>query len=106
MRKKIAIIMGGYSKEYKISLKSGMVVYTYLNTEKFDAYCIHIFKNKWVYVDTDKKEFGVNRHDFTVSIGSDTLRFDCVFNAIHGTPGEDGLMPAYFELIGMPQNIM
>ena len=103
MRKKIAIIMGGYSKEYKISLKSGMVVYNYLNAEKFDAYCIHIFKDKWVYVDADKKEFDVDRHDFTVSIGSDTLRFDCVFNAIHGTPGEDGLMPAYFELIGMPQ---
>jgi len=95
--------MGGYSKEYKISLKSGMVVYKYLNTEKFDAYCIHIYKDKWVYVNADKKEFDVDRHDFTVNIGNDTLRFDCVFNAIHGTPGEDGLMPAYFELIGMPQ---
>ncbi len=103
MKKKIAIIMGGYSKEYKISLKSGMVVYNYLNSEKFDAYCIHIFKDKWVYVDNDKKEFDVNRHDFTVNIGGDTLHFDCVFNATHGTPGEDGLMPAYFELIGMPQ---
>ncbi len=103
MRKKIAIIMGGYSKEYKISLKSGMVVYNYLNAEKFDAHCIHIYKDKWVYVNGDKKEFDVDRHDFTVNIGDDTLRFDCVFNAIHGTPGEDGLMPAYFELIGMPQ---
>lgn len=95
--------MGGYSSEYQISLKSGHVVHQYLDRNKYLGYRIHIFKEKWVYVDDDEKEHPVNRHDFTVSLASDILRFDCVFNAIHGTPGEDGLMQAYFELLGIPQ---
>jgi len=103
MKKNIAIIMGGYSSEYKISLKSGGVVYEYLDKEKFNAYRIHIFKDKWVYVDNEQKEFIVNKHDFSVSLASEILKFDCVFNAIHGSPGEDGQMQAYFKLIGIPQ---
>ncbi|WP_446050459.1 D-alanine--D-alanine ligase [Zobellia laminariae] len=103
MKKNIAIIMGGYSSEYKISLKSGNVVHTYINKERFNTYPIHIFKDKWVYVDENEKEHPINKNDFTVNLGNETLSFDCVFNAIHGTPGEDGLMQAYFELLGMPQ---
>tara|TARA_R110002049_G_scaffold93821_5_gene231690 strand:- start:7296 stop:8279 length:984 start_codon:yes stop_codon:yes gene_type:complete len=103
MKKNIAIIMGGYSSEYKISLISGGVVHDYLDKDKFNAFKIHIFKDKWVYVDKDQKEFVVNRHDFTVPLGTEDLKFDCVFNAIHGSPGEDGLMQAYFQLIGIPQ---
>ncbi|MUH37336.1 D-alanine--D-alanine ligase [Zobellia amurskyensis] len=103
MKKNIAIIMGGYSSEYKISLKSGNVVHTYINKEKFNTYRIHIFKDKWVYVDENDIEHPINRNDFTVSLKEETLSFDCVFNAIHGTPGEDGLMQAYFELLGIPQ---
>ena len=95
--------MGGYSSEYQISLKSGNVVYKHLDTEKFNAYRIHIFKEKWVFVNEKEEEFPVERHDFSVTIGKEELVFDCVFNAIHGTPGEDGLMQAYFKLLGIPQ---
>lgn len=101
--KNVAIIMGGYSSEYQISLTSGNVVYTFLDKSKYNAYRIHIFKEKWVMVDDDNIEFPVNRHDFTVAYKGNTLTFDVVFNAIHGTPGEDGLMQAYFELLGIPQ---
>ncbi len=103
MKKKIAIIMGGYSSEYEISLKSGNVVYQYLNSEKYDRYRIHVLKDKWVYVDADEHEHPVNRADFSVPLESETVQFDCVFNAIHGTPGEDGLMQAYFKLLSIPQ---
>jgi len=103
MKKKIAIIMGGYSSEYKISLKSGNVVYSYLNKAKFDLFRIHIFKDKWVYIDANNSEFQVNRGDFSILVDGKKIRFDCVFNAIHGTPGEDGLMQAYFELLNIPQ---
>ncbi|MFT5736732.1 MAG: D-alanine-D-alanine ligase [Maribacter sp.] len=103
MKKKIAIIMGGYSSEYKISLKSGNVVYSYLNKVKFDLFRIHIFKDKWVYVDDNTSEFPVNRGDFSILIEGEKIHFDCVFNAIHGTPGEDGLLQAYFELLNIPQ---
>ena len=103
MKKKIAIIMGGYSSEFKISLKSGNVVHKYLDKEKYDSYRIHILKDKWVYIDDSENEYTVNRDDFSVVLGSETVTFDCVFNAIHGTPGEDGLMQAYFKLLGIPQ---
>ncbi|MGB5497555.1 MAG: D-alanine--D-alanine ligase [Maribacter sp.] len=103
MKIKVAVIMGGYSSEYKISLKSGSVVHEYLNKEKFESYRIHILKDKWVYVDDVEKEHVVNKHDFSVKIGGQTIVFDCVFNAIHGTPGEDGLLQAYFQLLGIPQ---
>lgn len=103
MKKKIAIIMGGYSSEYQISLKSGNVVYKYLDANKFDIYRIHIFKDKWVHVDDNEKEYPVNKNDFSFQIESSKIIFDCIFNAIHGTPGEDGLMQAYFELLGIPQ---
>ncbi|MBT8306273.1 MAG: D-alanine--D-alanine ligase, partial [Maribacter sp.] len=103
MKKKVAIIMGGYSSEVNISLKSGNVVYEYLNKDKFDRYRIHILKDKWVYVDEQGDEYAVNKHDFSVNINEQIVVFDCIFNAIHGTPGEDGLMQAYFELLGIPQ---
>lgn len=103
MKKNIAIIMGGYSSEYKISIKSGNVVFQYLDKEKFNAYRIIISKEKWVYLDKDENELSVNKHDFSIVVDNQHLRFDCVFNAIHGTPGEDGLMQAYFELLGIPQ---
>ncbi|MEH6620198.1 D-alanine--D-alanine ligase [Maribacter arcticus] len=101
MKKNIAIIMGGYSSEYKISLNSGNVVYNYLNKDKFNLFRIHIFKNKWVYVDDSDKETMIDRNDFSISLNGSSIKFDCVFNAIHGSPGEDGLMQAYFELLGI-----
>ncbi|MGO4905041.1 D-alanine--D-alanine ligase [Flavobacterium sp. W20_MBD1_R3] len=97
--KNIAIIMGGFSSEYKISLISGNVVYQYLDKKKFNGFRVHIFKEKWVYVDANDAEFPIDKNDFSVTVNGNKITFDCVFNAIHGTPGEDGLMQAYFELL-------
>lgn len=101
--KNIAIIMGGYSSEYKISLISGNVVFETLDKTKYNPYRIHVFKEKWVYVDTNNAEFPIDKNDFSVTVGAKKITFDVVFNAIHGTPGEDGLLQAYFELLGIPQ---
>jgi D-alanine-D-alanine ligase len=103
MKKNIAIIMGGYSSEYEISLKSGNVVYESLDNTKYNLFRIHIFKNKWVYVDADDQEFTIDKNDFSISLNGSKTNFDCVFNAIHGSPGEDGFMQAYFKLINLPQ---
>lgn len=103
MMKNIAIIMGGYSSEYKISLKSGNVVFDKLDKNNYNAYRIHIFKNKWVFVNDQDEEFAVDKNDFSVLVNATRITFDCVFNAIHGSPGEDGYMQAYFELLGIPQ---
>ena len=102
MKKNIAIIMGGYSSEYEISLKSGQVVYETLNPEKYEAYRIQIFKDKWVYVDPNNIQFPIDRNDFSVTVNGNKITFDCVFNAIHGTPGEDGFMQGYLELLKIP----
>ncbi|REE24261.1 D-alanine-D-alanine ligase [Winogradskyella pacifica] len=103
MKKNIAIIMGGYSSEYKISLKSGNVVFDALDKDKYNAYRIHIFKDKWVFVNDLDEEFPIDKNNFSVLVNETKIEFDCVFNAIHGSPGEDGYMQAYFELLGMPQ---
>ena len=103
MRKNIAIIMGGYSSEFKISLKSGGVVHDYLDADTFNSFCIHIYKDRWIYVDDEGNESPVNKNDFSITTENGKRTFDCVFNAIHGTPGEDGLLQAYFELLGIPQ---
>lgn len=101
MKKNIAIIMGGYSSEVAISLKSGKVVYQNISKDIYNTYNIHILKNKWVLVDEQDNEYPINKQDFSAEINGKKITFDCVFNAIHGTPGEDGIILAYFELIGL-----
>ena len=101
--KNIAIVMGGYSSEYKISLTSGSIVHQFLDKTKFLSFPIHIFTDKWAYVDGNNLEYPIDKNDFSITVEGKKIVFDCVFNAIHGTPGEDGLMQAYFQLINMPQ---
>ncbi|PCH77416.1 MAG: D-alanine--D-alanine ligase [Flavobacteriaceae bacterium] len=102
MKQNIAIVMGGYSSEVEISLKSGEVAYNALKNTDFTPYKIHILKEKWVLVDDKKEEFLINKDDFTAMVAGKKITFSCVFNAIHGTPGEDGKLLAYFELINLP----
>ncbi len=99
--KNVAIIMGGYSSEYQISLKSGEVVYQHLDKSIYQPYRVHILKEKWVLVSDNQTEYPINRHDFSAEIEGNKIVFDVVFNAIHGTPGEDGLLQAYFDLLGL-----
>lgn len=101
--KNVAIIMGGYSSEYKISLKSGEVVYNHLDTNKYNLYKIHILSEGWFYVNDQNQRFPIDKNDFSVTVDSNKITFDVVFNAIHGTPGEDGLIQAYLKLINIPQ---
>jgi D-alanine-D-alanine ligase len=100
MKKTIAIIMGGYSSEVDISLKSGNVVYEHLSKEKYDVYKVHILQEKWIVV-INEEEHPINKHDFSFIKNGNKINFDCVFNAIHGHPGEDGTILAYFDLIGI-----
>lgn len=101
MKKNIAIIMGGYSSEADISIQSGNVVYNNLDSEKFDLYRILISRDKWVYLDEGEQEHPINMADFTTTVNGYKIKFDFVFNAIHGHPGEDGTLLAYFDLLGL-----
>lgn len=100
MKKNIAVIMGGYSSEVEISLKSGNVVCESLDLDKYRPYKVHILRNKWVLV-KDNKEYAINKDDFSVEVDGNKIEFDCVFNAIHGDPGENGVIIAYFDLLGI-----
>ena len=100
MQKNIAIIMGGYSSEVEISLKSGEVVFESLDANLYKPYRVHILKEKWVLVESDQ-EYPINKDDFSAEIKGDKITFDCVFNAIHGNPGENGVILAYFDLLGI-----
>ena len=93
--------MGGYSSEVAISIKSGNVVYKHLDTEKYNSYRIHIVKEGWFYIDSDENKHSVNKDDFSIEINGEKIVFDCVFNAIHGAPGENGAILAYFDLLGI-----
>lgn len=102
MKKNIAIIMGGYSSEVNISLKSGNVVYKHLNKEKYNAYRVHVLKEKWVALDNESNEYQINISDFSFIKNDEHITFDCVFNAIHGNPGENGMILSYLELLNIP----
>lgn len=98
---KTAVVMGGYSDESVISLRSGQLILKNLDPAKYEAFEIHILPDGWNVIDGDEK-FAVDRSDFSVSIGGSKIVFDVILNTIHGTPGEDGHMQAYFELVGIP----
>lgn len=102
MKHKIAIIAGGDSGEYEISIKSAGVVKKHLESTKFECFLIVIRRKDWFYHDNDGAVFAVNKEDFSVSLPGRVLSFDAVFVAIHGTPGEDGKIQGYFDLLGIP----
>jgi D-alanine-D-alanine ligase len=97
----VAIVCGGDSGEREISLKSGEQVYLHLDKEKYNPFLVEISRKNWI-CRMDGKEFPVRKEDFSVHSEGVVIRFDIVFNAIHGTPGEDGKLQGYFDMIGMP----
>ena len=97
--KNIGIIMGGYSNEYDISVKSGQVVYETLK-DYYNCYRIYIKENEWI-LKKDNDSYKIDIDDFKID-GLTNLKLDCIFNAIHGTPGEDGKMQKYFEDKNIP----
>src|SRR5699024_883208 len=103
MKKKIAVAMGGYSSEFEISLLSGELIYQHLDRNKFEVYKAHILEEGWSIVADQDKSYPIDKADFSVIINQQKVNFDCVFNMIHGNPGENGLLQAYFELLKIPQ---
>ncbi len=102
-KKHIAVVMGGYSSEFEISLKSGNVVCDFIDSNKYHIYPVHILKEGWDYIAPNGKKHPVNRANFSFFDGTTVVQPDVVFNTIHGTPGEDGYLQAYLSLIKMPQ---
>jgi D-alanine-D-alanine ligase len=101
MKKRVAVIMGGFSSEYEISVKSGQTVIDNLPVELYDVYPVHIRKDDWVLIQNGT-EYSIDKNDFSATINGKKITFDVIFNAIHGTPGEDGAILPYFEILGIP----
>ncbi|MBQ8222370.1 MAG: D-alanine--D-alanine ligase [Bacteroidales bacterium] len=100
--RKIAIICGGYSGEYEISIKSAKVVKKHLDSNIYDSYIIVIKKGDWYCLTEDDKHIPVDKNDFSVTIDGNRITFDAVFNAVHGIPGENGEILGYFEMLNIP----
>ncbi len=101
MLKNIAVITGGYSAEKIVSDKSAETVMATIDRSKFTPYLIHLEKDKW-YSIQEEQEILINKNDFSLSLNGLSLSFDAAFISLHGTPAEDGHLPSYFELIGLP----
>ena len=104
MKKNIAIIMGGYSSEYNISIKSGEVVYKTLSEEKdINLYKVIIKKDEWYHEDKDFTKYEIIKDTFQIIKNDQLISIDLVFNTIHGIPGENGEIQSYLEKIGINQ---
>lgn len=97
----IAVVAGGYSDEYIVSLKSCELVYDSLDPKKYNRVRVRILNEGW-YAEIDGEKFPIQKEDFSYIKNGEKHTFDCVVNIIHGTPGEDGYLQAYWELIGLP----
>lgn len=93
--------MGGYSDEYKVSLKSGQLIFDSLNRDFYNVYKVVILKEEWYFLDDRGEKAPINKADFSVSLTSGfKVKFDVCFNIIHGRPGENGELQAYWNTIG------
>lgn len=102
MKKKIALVTGGFTGEAVISLKSAAVVEKNLDTDRYEVYKIIIATDKWYYEDREGNQFPVDANDFSLSVNGEKIRFDGVFNILHGSPGEDGKLAGYFDMLALP----
>lgn len=100
-KKNIAIVCGGDSSEIEVSLKSATGIHAFINTNLYSCYTVVITKNHW-YADVDGEHFPIDKNDFSFVRNNEKYNFYCAYITIHGTPGENGLLQGYFELIGMP----
>ena len=100
--KNVAIVCGGDSGEFEISVKSAQVVKNNLNPELYNSKIIVVSKKGWYGLLKDGTRVDVDKNDFSISVGGHRTKFDVVFNAVHGEPGENGPLSGYLELLGIP----
>ena len=100
-KKNVAVVMGGYSDEYKVSLKSGQLIFDSLDREVYNVYKVIVLKEEWYFLDDNEHKQPINKADFSTQLSNgESLKFDVCFNIIHGKPGENGELQAYWDTIG------
>ena len=98
----IAVISGGDSSEFVVSVKSGANVYKAIDAKKFNPWLIQMKGQEWIVLQNDKKIADIDKSDFSCEFEGEKIKFDFAYITIHGTPGEDGILQGYFELLEIP----
>ncbi len=101
MKKNVAVVCGGFSGESIISIRSADFVLENINRDKYKAFKVIILKDKW-YCEYESGEYIIDKNDFSFTKDKKKVVFDIVYNIIHGDPGENGRLQAYFELLNIP----
>lgn len=102
MKKNIAIIAGGYSSEYVVSLKSAQGIYSFIDKERYNRYIALLTRNAWKMQLPDGSWTPIDKNDFSFMEQGERKQVDFCYITIHGTPGEDGRLQGYLDMIGMP----
>ncbi|MDH6357966.1 D-alanine--D-alanine ligase [Parabacteroides sp. PF5-9] len=102
MKKNIAIIAGGDSSEIVVSLKSAEGLYSFIDKEKYNVYIALVKKDEWVVKLAENEYSLIDKNDFSFLQNGKKVQVDFAYITIHGTPGEDGRLQGYFDLIGLP----
>lgn len=102
MKPNVAVIAGGYSSEYQVSVRSGKNVFEAIDPDLFTPWLIHLTKENWQVIENGQAIAEVNKSDFSFGINGKKVLPDFAYITIHGTPGEDGILQGYFELLGIP----
>ncbi|MFI5196738.1 MAG: D-alanine--D-alanine ligase [Chitinophagales bacterium] len=101
MKKNIALLAGGYSGEYVISIQTAATIEKSLDDSLYNVYKIIITKEEWYY-EHESEKVPVDKNDFSLTVKDEKIKFDCVFIAIHGSPGEDGRIQGYLDMLQIP----
>jgi len=102
MKKNIAVVYGGDSSEYVVSVQSGKNVYQSIDTEMFNPWMVEMKNSAWSVMLEGQKIADVDKANFGFTFGGKTVKFDYAYIIIHGTPGEDGILQGYFDLLKVP----
>ena len=102
MKKNIALVTGGFSGEAVISYKSVVTIDNNLDRSLFNVYKIDINPQGWFYELSDGRKLEIDKNDFSLQIDNRQVKFDAVFIGMHGTPGEDGKLQGYFDMLKIP----
>ena len=102
LKRTIAIVCGGNSSEYGVSLRSAQGLYSFFDKERYNVYIVVIKGNRWEVNLNDGTTTPIDKNDFSFKEDGKLVMFDYAYITIHGTPGENGILQGYFELIHLP----
>lgn len=102
MKRIIAIVAGGDTSEYQVSLRSAQGLYSFIDKEKYDLYIVVMHGLDWYVLLDDDKRVNIDRNDFSFTLEGKKIKFDFAYITIHGTPGEDGQLQGYFDMLHIP----